>query len=44
MVLTRLGLLAELSTSWQSWKICENSAHMVVLRFRVLVDVIWSAE
>ncbi len=44
VALTRLGWVASLRISVHSWKICENSAHMVVFRLRVLADVIWSAE
>lgn len=40
----RLGCSAIWRTSEQSWKIDENSAHIVVFRFLVFVWVICSAE
>lgn len=42
--LIRLAWVALFKTSLQSWKMEENSAHIVVFKFFVFVDVIWSAE
>lgn len=41
---TKLAWFADVRISWHSWKICENSLHMVVFRFLVLAEVICSAE
>lgn len=44
VALIKLAWVALFKTSLQSWKMDENSAHMVVLRSLVFADVIWSAE
>ncbi len=44
VALIRLVWFAVFRTSEQSWKIDENSEHIVLLRFLVLAVVIWSAE
>jgi hypothetical protein len=44
VALIKLAWVALFKTSLQSWKMDENSAHIVVFKFFVLAEVIWSAE
>jgi len=44
VALIKLAWVAEFKTSLQSWKMDENSAHIVCFKFFVFVEVIASAE
>ena len=44
VALIKPAWFAVFKTSVHSWKMAANSLHMVVFRFFVFADVIWSAE